>query len=45
MDRRDPKRTTLIFLRRSGCDGSCGLLAPIAAMNVSLIAVSIHICA
>jgi ATP-dependent DNA ligase len=43
MARRVPERTALF--RRSGCDGSCGSVAPIVAMNVSLIAASIHNCA
>ena len=45
MVRRDPERTALASLQRSGCDGSCGSPAPIVAMNVSLIAASIHTCA
>ena len=45
MVRRDPERTALTSFRRSGCDGSCGSPAPIVAMNVSLIAASIHTCA
>jgi ATP-dependent DNA ligase len=45
MVRRDPERRALASFRRSGCDGSCGSPAPIVAMNVSLIAASIHTCA
>ena len=45
MARRDPERRALASFRRSGCDGSYGSPAPIVAMNVSLIAASIHTCA
>ena len=45
MARRAPDRAALILFRGSGSDGSCGSVAPIVAMNVSLIAASIHTCA
>jgi hypothetical protein len=38
MARRAPDRAALILFRGSGSDGSCGSVAPIVAMNVSLIA-------